>query len=386
MKKIAVFTGSRAEYGLLFWLMKDIAADPDLQLQVLVSGMHFSPAHGLTYRDIEKDGFFINERVEMLLASDSPVGMAKTLGLGVIGLADSIDRLKPDCLVVLGDRIEALAAAQSAMLLRVPVIHLHGGEITEGAYDDSIRHAITKLSSLHGVSMEQYRQRVIQMGESPDRVVTVGALGLDHLHRSPLMSLEELSASIQFDLRCPFFLLAYHPATLSKEDPAATFRNIVSVLNEFTDHQVLVTYPNADDGNAAIITLIQEFAAENPRVMAVPSLGYRRYLTALKHCSVLVGNSSSGIIEAPSFKKPSVNIGDRQKGRVAATSVIHCGTAPESIRAGILRALDSEFVRGAEAVVNPYGNGHASEKVIQMIKNSHASITKEFYNLDRTYE
>lgn len=382
MKKIAVFTGSRAEYGLLYWLMKDIQLDPGLRLQLLAAGMHFSPEHGLTYQEIEKDGFFIDEKVEMLLASDSPVGVVKSVGLGIIGFADAIERLKPDYLIVLGDRFEALAVAQAAMLLRVPVVHLHGGEITEGAYDDQIRHAITKLSYLHGVSMDEYRQRVIQLGESPERVVTVGALGLDHLYRTELMSRDELSESLQFDLRSAFFLLTYHPVTLSHEDPVYTFESIRSALSMFPSYKVLITYPNVDDGGRRIIPLIKRFAEEEPtKVISIPSLGQKRYLSALKYCSAVVGNSSSGIIEAPSFNRPTVNIGDRQKGRVAAKSVIHCLTDKESIYQGIVRALDPVFMEEISSVENPYGNGLASAKVIQMIKSGRVNATKPFYDL-----
>lgn len=387
MKKIAVFTGSRAEYGLLYWLMKDIQSDPDMRLQLLVSGMHFSPEHGSTYQQIEKDGFFLDEKVEMLLASDSPIGVVKSVGLGIIGFADAIDRLKPDYLIVLGDRFEALAVAQAALLLRVPVVHLHGGEITEGAYDDQIRHAITKLSYLHGVSMDEYRQRVIQLGESPNRVVTVGAMGLDHLHRTELMSCSELSQSLQFDLQPSFFLVTYHPATLSHEDPMQTFENIRWALSRFPDIKVLITYPNADDGGRKIIPLIKRFVEQEPaRAVAIPSLGQRRYLSALKYCAAVVGNSSSGIIEAPSYGIPTVNIGDRQKGRIAARSVIHCGTDADSIHQGLLKALDPKFAASLASVKNPYGDGQASSRVIQMIKGSQRGMVKSFHDLKKVKE
>ncbi|OCH57400.1 UDP-N-acetyl-D-glucosamine 2-epimerase, UDP-hydrolysing, partial [Vibrio cyclitrophicus] len=321
-KKVAVFTGTRAEYGLLFWLLKDIQSDPDLTLQLLVSGMHLSPEFGDTYKHIEKDGFQIDEKIEILLSSDSPVGTAKSMGLGVLGFADALSRLAPDVLVILGDRFEALAAAQTAMILRIPIIHLHGGEITEGAYDDAIRHAITKLSYLHGTSTDEYRNRVIQLGESPERVKNVGAIGLDHLNRGSFMTISELSESLNFDLTGPYFVVTYHPVTLGDESPEDSFQALLDALDEYPNHQIILTYPNADDGGRRIIPMLEAYAAKQPsRVLAIPSLGQIRYLSSVKHAAAVIGNSSSGIIEVPAFDVPTVNIGSRQKGRLAAKSV-----------------------------------------------------------------
>ncbi len=387
MKKIAVFTGTRAEYGLLYWLLKDIDSDPELQLQLLVSGMHLSPEFGCTYQQIEADGFYIDEKIEILLSSDSAVGTAKSIGLGILGFSDALNRLAPDLLVILGDRFEALAAAQTAMILRIPVLHLHGGEITEGAYDDAIRHAITKLSYLHGTSTESHRQRVIQLGEDPKRVRNVGAIGLDHLKRGAFMSIEELSASLNFCLNQPYFLVTYHPVTLANEDPKDSFQALLTALDAFSDHQVILTYPNADDGGRQIIPLLEAYAAQQPeRVLAIPSLGQARYLSAVKYASAVIGNSSSGIIEVPSFDVPTVNIGARQKGRLAAKSVLN--TLPEvaSIIHGIEQAISRDYKKAEEHITNPYGQGDTCARVLQMIKSLQFVPGKTFYDLPQQDE
>ncbi|MBE8578963.1 UDP-N-acetylglucosamine 2-epimerase [Vibrio sp. OPT18] len=382
IQKVAVFTGTRAEYGLLFWLLKDIQSDPDLTLQLLVSGMHLSPEFGETYQQIEKDGFKIDEKIEILLSSDSAVGTAKSMGLGVLGFSDSLARLQPDVLVILGDRFEALAAAQTAMILRIPIVHLHGGEITEGAYDDAIRHAITKLSYLHGTSTDEYRQRVIQLGEAPERVKNVGAIGLDHLKRADFMSLGELGESLNFSLTKPFFLVTYHPVTLGNEAPEETFQALLDALNCFPEHQVILTYPNADDGGRRIIPMLEAYAVSQPdRVLAIPSLGQVRYLSAVKYAAAVIGNSSSGIIEVPAFDVPTVNIGSRQKGRLAAKSVLHCEANSADIERAIRSANEREYKEAAEEIENPYGQGSTSEKVIEMIKTLDFNPCKTFYDL-----
>ncbi len=378
-KKVAVFTATRAEYGLLYWLLKDLQIDTELKLQLLVSGMHLSPEFGLTFKQIEQDGFAIDEKIEILLSSDTPVGVTKSIGLGVLGFSDALTRLQPDILVILGDRFEALAAAQTAMFLRIPVAHLHGGEITEGAYDDAIRHAITKLSYLHCTSTEGHRQRVIQLGEHPDRVKNVGAIGLDHLLRSKFLTRAELSHSLNFNLDAPFFLVTYHPVTLANEAPVETFRNLLQALSHFPEHKIILTYPNADDGGRQIIPEIEAFAAQHPqRVLAIPSLGQLRYLSSVKYCSAVIGNSSSGIIEVPSFNIPTVNIGSRQKGRLAAQSVLHCGTDSYDIQRGIQQALT--YTAKGLSVHNPYGQGNASQQIIQFIKSAELTSIKQFYD------
>jgi UDP-hydrolysing UDP-N-acetyl-D-glucosamine 2-epimerase len=380
--KVAVFTGTRAEYGLLYWLLKDLQADSELELKLLVSGAHLSPEFGQTYIQIEQDGFYIDEKVEILLSSDSPVGTAKSMGLGVLGFADALSRLSPDVLVILGDRFEALAAAQTAMILRIPVLHLHGGEITEGAYDDSIRHAITKLSYLHGTSTEEYRQRVIQLGESPKRVKNVGAIGLDHLNRGDFMTVEELSESLHFKLDSPFFVVTYHPVTLANESPEASFQALLDSLDAFLDYQIILTYPNADDGGRRIIPMLEGYAAKNPkRVLAIPSLGQARYLSAIKHASLVIGNSSSGIIEVPSFDVPTVNIGMRQKGRLAAKSVLHCEPNKMDIQQTMQAAIKRHYQNSDEIISNPYGQGDASGQIVEMIKSMKFDRIKSFYDL-----
>lgn len=378
MRKIAVFTGTRAEYGLLYWLLKDIQADPTLELQLLVSAMHLSPEFGMTYQQIEADGFVITEKVEMLLSTDSAVGTAKSIGLGVIGFADALARMNPDVLVVLGDRFEALAVAQAAMILRIPIAHIHGGEITEGAYDDAIRHAITKLSLLHFTSAEMHRNRVIQLGESPERVFNVGAVGLDHLKRSKLMSVDELSDSLNFKMKQPYVLVTYHPVTLASEPAKQSFLNLLAALDQFPELQIVLTYPNADDGGREIVAILEDYANKQPqRVLAIPSLGQLRYLSTVSNAAAVVGNSSSGIIEVPSFKVPTVNIGERQRGRLAAESVISCAPKTESIVEALNIALESDFSK----VVNPYGKGQASKAILEVLMLADLSTMKRFHDI-----
>lgn len=381
-QKVAVFTGTRAEYGLLYWLMKDVEASQHLELQVIVSGTHLSPEFGETWRQVEEDGFSIDAKVEMLLSSDTSVGVVKSIGLGTIGFADALDRLKPEVLVVLGDRFEALAIVQAALIMRIPVAHLHGGEITEGAYDDAIRHAISKMAYLHFVAAESYRNRVIQMGESPGRVFNVGAVGLDHLLRSPRMDLEELSQSLEFDLHLPFMLVTYHPVTMLEEDPARSFSSLLEALDQFPEHQIILTYPNADNGGRAIIPLLEAYAqASTGRVLAIPTLGFRRYLSAVSLAAVVVGNSSSGIIEVPAFGIPTVNIGARQQGRLAADSVLHCEAHAGAIESAIRKALTKEFAELSRHALNPYGKGNTSQSIVNVLERFEGISHKTFHDL-----
>lgn len=378
-KKIAVFTGTRAEYGLLYWLMKDIEADTDLCLQIIASGAHLSPEFGLTWRQIENDGFKIDATVEMLLSSDTPAGVVKSMGIALIGLADVYHRLNPDFIIILGDRYEALAAAEAAMLMRIPVVHLHGGEVTEGAYDDAIRHAITKLSYLHFTATEQYRQRVIQLGEAPERVFNVGTIGNEHLHRTQMMSLEELETSLNFNINKPFFVVTYHPVTLADEPAQESFGALLKALDLFPEYQIVITYPNADDGGRSIIPLLEEYALRQPeRVKAVPSLGQKRYLSAVSLSTAVIGNSSSGISEVPSLKVPTVDIGQRQKGRLCASSVIHCKPEVDAIVDAIKKALLSREELNYQ---NPYGEGMVGLKILEVIKAIDVKSTKIFYDL-----
>lgn len=379
--KVAVFTGTRAEYGLLYWLLHDIQADAQLALQLIVSGSHLSPEFGLTYRQIEQDGFVISEKVDMLLSADTAAATVKSMGLALIGLADTLQRLQPDVLVLLGDRYEALAAAQAAMLMKIPVLHLHGGEITEGATDDAIRHAISKLSYLHGTATDAYRQRVIQLGESPKRVVNVGALGLEQLRRASLLSAEQLTTELNFDFSKPYVIVTYHPVTLADEPAQQSFAALLAALDQYPELQIILTYPNADAGGRSIMTMLQSYASAQPqRVLAIASLGHVRYLSAVKYAAAVIGNSSSGIIEVPSLAVPTVNIGSRQQGRLCADSVIHC----DATQSAIEQAIEKALAWGKRQTDNPYDAGNSSQRIISMLKQLNFNPVKPFYDLPGT--
>jgi len=387
MKTIAVFTGTRAEYGLLCPLLRKLAHHSEFKLQLVVSGMHLSPQFGETWRTIEADGFAIDAKVEMLLASDTSCGVAKSMGLGAIGFADALERLNPDCLVILGDRYEALAIAQVAAVMRIPIAHLHGGEITEGAYDDSIRHAITKLSHYHFVASGEYRQRVIQMGEIPENVWNVGALGIENIRTVPRIPLAEINEKFDLQIRQPYFLVTYHPVTVGDEDSEKTFENLLSALDEFPQHQVLLTYPNSDNGGHRLIQMLEQYASERlGKVFAVPSLGMQCYLSAVSCSDAVIGNSSSGVIEVPSLGTPSVNVGVRQKGRLAADSVIHAGTSKKELKQSIDDALSADARRISKTCENPYGNGETSEMIVEVLRSLQPSGPKQFFDLPRSQE
>lgn len=381
--KIAVFTGSRADYGLLYWLLKALDADSSIIKQLIVSGMHLSPEFGLTAQQIEKDGFEISEKIEILLSSDTKVGVTKSIGIGVMSFGECLDRCKPDLLIILGDRFEALAMATAATIMGVPIMHLHGGEITEGAYDDSIRHAITKLSHLHGVSSESSRRRVIQLGEDPSHVFTVGALGIEHIHRNRLISLSKVEKSIDFNLGKKYFILAYHPATNSSEKAESTITNMLSIVTEFPEFKLLITFANADNGGRSINAVIRKFEKKYPtQIKAITSLGSATYLAALKFASCIIGNSSSGIIEAPSVKTLTVNIGERQKGRDAASSVLHCGTKKTEICSAIRETLLRKANENSPDFINPYDQGISSDQILNIIKEADFDRLKSFCDID----
>jgi UDP-N-acetylglucosamine 2-epimerase (non-hydrolysing)/GDP/UDP-N,N'-diacetylbacillosamine 2-epimerase (hydrolysing) len=382
MRKICVVTGTRAEYGLLYWLMKEIQADRDLQLQLIVTGMHLSPEFGLTYRTIEEDGFAIDAKVEMLLSSDTPVGIAKSIGLGVIGFADALERLKPDVLVLLGDRYEVLAAAQAALVARISVAHIHGGETTEGAIDESIRHSITKMSHLHFVAAEPYRTRVIQLGEHPDTVFNVGALGIENIKRLQLLDKIKLEQSINFELGTTCFLVTYHPATLGATTPQIAMQALLNALDMFPNAKIIFTKPNSDTNGRIMGQMIDEYALHNKgRVAVFTSMGQVRYLSALKLVDAVIGNSSSGIIEAPACNIPTVNIGDRQSGRLKASSIIDCLETTASIVAAINKALSHSFRDEIKRGVSPYGYGESALHIKDSLKQANLSCTKRFYDL-----
>ena len=364
--KVCVFTGTRAEYGHLYWLMKDLEQHESIQFQLLVSGAHLSPEFGLTYETIEKDGFRIDEKVEMLLSSDTPIGTAKSVGLGCMGYAEALSRLAPDCVLILGDRYEALAAAQAAFFLRIPIAHLHGGEVTEGAYDDPIRHCITKLSTFHFVANSTYAKRVEQLGESRESIHSVGSVGLEHLTRTELMSIEELSDDLGFSLQeNKFFLFTYHPETMSTLDVSVQLQACLDAMDRFPEYQILFTYPNADDGGREVINGIEAYIEQHrDRTIAVKSLGQVRYLSAVKYCAAVFGNSSSGISEVPSFMVPTINVGHRQTGRLFARSVVNADLDCDAITDAIQSVLDGVSYTKGQPVENPYGDTNACSKVV----------------------
>lgn len=369
-RRICVVTGTRAEYGLLHWILREIADDPELTLQLVVTGMHLAPEFGSTVDAIVADGFQIDARVDMLLASNTPVGVAKSVGLGVIGFADAFATLHPDIVVLLGDRFEIFAAAQAAMFANIPIAHLHGGEVTEGAVDEGIRHAITKMAHLHFVAAAPYRDRVIRMGEQPDRVWTVGAPALDNVERLDLPSERELADSVGLPMGGPLFVITYHPVTRSTEPPDASVHALLTALDRFPDARLLFTKANADAAGARINELLQQYVAANAsRAVLVASLGQRRYLAAVRHAAAVIGNSSSGIVEAPALAVPTVNIGDRQRGRLMARSVINVADDATAITAGIERALDPEFRRSLSGADSVYGAPGASTAIVEILRS-----------------
>ena len=361
--------------------MKAIKEDESLELQVIATNMHLSPEFGLTYKEIERDGFFINKKVEMLLSSDTANATTKSVGLATIGFADAYEDLKPDMIVVLGDRYEILAAVSAALFYKIPVAHLHGGEITEGAYDDCIRHAITKMSHLHFTSTEEYRQRVIQLGEDPKRVFNVGAPGIENIKKVPLMGKKELESTLDgFTFNNKTLLITYHPVTLENSTAEEQIHNLLSALDEYPDIRIIFTLPNSDTDGRVIIRLINEYVSKHQeKAIAYPSLGLKRYLSALQFVKAVVGNSSSGIIEVPSFGIPTLNIGDRQKGRIAADSVINCGTSKKDI----LEGLDNVLNSGHAEIHNPYEGKNTTSDILHVLKTYplEGLIQKTFYNL-----
>ncbi|MGP9833527.1 UDP-N-acetylglucosamine 2-epimerase [Marinobacter sp. NSM] len=383
-RKICVVTGTRAEFGLLRWLMGEIQNHPELELQVVATGMHLSPEFGSTYREIEEAGFEIDARVEMLLSSDTNTAVTKSMGLGVIGFADAYERLAPDIVVVLGDRFEIFAATSAAMIAGLPVAHLHGGETTEGAFDEAIRHSITKMSHLHFVAADEYRQRVIQLGEHPDRVFNVGGMGIDAIKRIKLLSREELEKSLELTLGERNLLVTFHPVTLEGDDSSAgQMRELLAALDELKDTTLIFTMPNADTGWRELSALVREFVQAHPNAKVYTSLGQLRYFSCLAQIDGVVGNSSSGLAEAPSFNIGTVNIGDRQKGRLKANSVIDCEPNRESIQAALQTLYSKAFQSGLTSVSNPYGNGGASEAIVNVLAEFPLENIrkKQFYNL-----
>lgn len=382
-RRICVVTGTRAEYGLLRWVMQGIKDDPDLVLQIIATGMHLSKEFGLTYREIEKDGFQIDRKVEMLTISDTPVGITNSMGLGLIGFADALNELNPDLIVVLGDRFEIYPAVTAALAARIPVAHLHGGEATEGLIDEAIRHAITKMSHLHFVAAEEYRKRVIQLGEQPDRVFLVGGLGVDNIKRLQLLDRAELEDSLDFKLGKKNLLITFHPVTLEKGTAANQMSELLAALADLQDTHLIFTMPNADTDGRVLIRMVEQFVENHENARAYVSLGQLRYLSCITHVDGVIGNSSSGLAEVPSFRKGTINIGDRQRGRLQATSVINCEPTRLAVTASLQRLYSTEFQSSLNAVRNPYGDGGASEKIIATIKTVALDglVKKHFYDI-----
>jgi GDP/UDP-N,N'-diacetylbacillosamine 2-epimerase (hydrolysing) len=383
-RKICVVTGTRAEYGLLRWVMQGIKDDDEVTLQIIATGMHLSPEFGLTYKEIEKDGFQIDKKVEMLVSSDTPVGIAKSMGLGLIGFADVFGELKPDMIVVLGDRYEIFASVAAALVARIPVAHLHGGETTEGAFDESMRHSITKMSHLHFVAVDEYRNRVIQLGEQPERVFMVGGLGIDNIKKLTLFERKELELALDFELNEKNLLITFHPVTLEESTSAGQMEELLEALKTLKNTNLIFTMPNADTGSSELFEMITKFVTTQKNARAYTSLGQKRYLSCIKYVDGVIGNSSSGLIEAPSFCKGTVNVGDRQKGRIKADSVIDCQPDRESISAAIQRLYSSNFQIKLKKIQNPYGDGGASKVIVQVLKDwpIKSILKKSFYDIN----
>ncbi|MEJ8674900.1 UDP-N-acetylglucosamine 2-epimerase [Chromobacterium amazonense] len=382
-RKICIITGTRAEFGLLRWLMQEVQVSPGLELQIVATGMHLSPEFGLTYQEIEQAGFTIDAKVEMLLSADTATAVTKSMGLGLIGFADTYAHLAPDLIVVLGDRFEILAAATAALIAGIPVAHLHGGETTEGAFDEAIRHSVTKMSHLHFVAAEEYRRRVIQLGEQPERVFLVGGLGVDAIKRTTLLTREELEKSIDFKLAARNLMITFHPITLGNQSSAQQMSELLSALDKLQDINLIFTMPNADTGGRELSIMIEAFVARHKNARAYTSLGQLRYLSCLQYVDGVVGNSSSGLTEAPSMGIGTVNIGDRQKGRLSASSVIHCAPSQNSIHDAIARLYDSSYRLTLPQTVNPYGDGGASKRIVEILTNTPiGNLTKKsFFNI-----
>ena len=386
MRKICVVTGTRAEYGLLSRLMRMIKDSPETQLQIIATNMHLSPKYGNTYQEIERDGFTIDCKIPIIDENDKDdaVTTVKSMAKALDGFADAYNELKPDVVVVLGDRYEILAAATAALIERIPIAHIHGGEVTEGAFDDAIRHSITKMSHLHFASTEAYRKRIIQLGEQPDHVFYTGAIGVENVKRLPLMSKEDIEKEIDFKIDDNTILVTYHPVTLGNRTAKDDIDDFISALEERKDLRVIFTMPNSDTGSQYIVEAVNGFVNRNSdRAKSFKSLGVVRYLSVMKQVAAVVGNSSSGIVEVPSFGIPTLNIGDRQKGRIQAESIYNCLPNKESVLNGLDKVLSKEFRELASKVHNPYEKANTAEEIFKVISTYPLEQLnqKHFYDL-----
>ncbi len=383
MRKICIVTGTRAEYGLLSRLMHLIKADNGLVLQIIATNMHLSSEFGLTYKEIEADGFVIDKKVPMPKRTDTANGIVKSMAVELAGMADAFEELKPDIIVILGDRYEMLIAASTALIYKIPIAHIHGGEITEGAFDDAIRHAITKMSHLHFVSNEAYRRRVVQMGENPSTVFNVGALGCENIKSVKLMKKEELEKSLNFTLDRDTILITYHPVTMESNTSEQQFNELLSAIDLFPKLKVIFTMPNSDTEGRIVMKMIKEYVEKNKaRTRWFDSLGMCRYLSVLQYIGGVVGNSSSGIIEVPSFHIPTINIGDRQKGRIASTSVLNCKPTQQDIQNKLSIILKPNYLKSLASVTNPYEKPNTATTILYTLKHQQINYIKSFYNLN----
>lgn len=389
MKNIGVVTGTRAEYGILYPLLKKLQASDHLDLKLFVTGMHLSPSFGLTYKNILRDGFDIHEKIEMLVGSDTATGVSKSIGMGIIGFADCFGRYDLDMLLVLGDRFETYSSVVAAYIARIPVVHLHGGELTEGLIDEGIRHSITKMSSLHFASTEVYKKRIIQLGEQPSRVYNVGALGVENIKNISPMSKQVLEKDLNFTLDDKTFVVTYHPVTLDKDQTGQDISCLLDVLEERSDLRLIFTMPNADTNGRVIIDKINAFVEKNShRCMSTVSLGRNRYLSVMNHIGGVIGNSSSGLIEVPSFAIPTINIGKRQMGRVSPETVIDCDVSCDAIDSALSKALSEEFRMACKGVENPYDGQNTADKILEVlegIKLSDDDVMKKFYDIKKDW-
>ena len=382
-RKICVVTGSRADYGLLHSVMQGISLDLELELQIIVTGIHLSEEFGWTVNEIEADGFEINSKVPTLANSDSPEGIAKSIANGIEGCANAFAKLKPDLVVMLGDRYEIFAAASAALVSRLPIAHLHGGEVTAGAFDEAFRHSITKMSQFHFVAHEDYRKRVIQLGENPIHVFKVGALGISNYKPEELFSKIQLEEELGIKFKEKSLLITFHPVTLEKDTAVEQMNELLEALKTLDDTTLIFTMPNADTGGQAQMKLIEDFVGKHSNSIVIKSLGRVKYLSCLQHVDGVLGNSSSGIIEAPTFKVGTINIGDRQSGRVQAKSVINCDPKSRSIKLAIENLYEESFRTTLGMIINPFGDGTASQRIVSILKEIELDniLKKSFHDL-----
>ena len=367
-RKICIVTGSRAEYGLLYWLIKEVNDDQNLELQLITTGMHLSSEFGLTYKEIEKE-FKIDKKIDMHLSSDTSEGISKSMSIAQKSFSKAYNELKPDIIVVLGDRYEIFSAVSSAMISKIPIAHLHGGEATEGLIDEAIRHCITKMSHLHFTATEEYSKRVIQLGEEPNRVFNVGGAGIENIKRLKLLTKEDFEKSINFKLNIKNILVTFHPVTLEGKTSKKHFQELLDSIDDLEDTNIIFTKANSDVDGKVINQMINQYTKKNlKKSFCVASLGQLRYLSALQYIDFIIGNSSSGLLEAPSFKIGTINIGDRQNGRLKAESVVDCLPNKKNIKKAIKKIYSNKFQNLLKDIKNPYGHGCASKKIIKVLK------------------